>query len=146
MSDAETETSGDAARDFAVVDDYSAQEQWRERVAQELADGRSPEDVAAGLVAEDWAAEQAAEFVELVRWETRDERGVITRDRVARMAKGDGRLSPLGIFGLGTIGHLFRLRASLALLKKLGTCRRGQSAESAPAGSPPDSTGDARQS
>ena len=130
---------------FAVVDDYSDREAWRERAADGFSRGLPPDELIADLVAGGWERAEAEELVELVRRQTRDERGVTTRDSVARLAKGDGRTSPLGFFGMGTIAHFFKLRESFARLAKLGT-RRSQPEENAPDDASPGGSAGRRSS
>lgn len=65
-----------------VVDDFDARQTWGEWAVEQLAAGRTAEDVAAELVTNGWGEEDAAEMAEDARRATRHLRGVVTREQV----------------------------------------------------------------
>jgi hypothetical protein len=75
-----------AARLDSIVDDDESVWTCRQWAYDELAAGRSPEEVAADLVTNGWNPEQAEAMAEEARRQTRHLRGVVTRDDVARQA------------------------------------------------------------
>jgi MoxR-like ATPase len=104
--------------------------------ADGLLEGRTPEEVVAGLIELGWDPEQAEEMTELARKATRRQRGVVTRDDVAEMVERKHRhatsgmsaffRSGLGLFSL--FGFLTQLRETIRLNRKLKQMkqRRGE--------------------
>ncbi len=104
-----------------VVDDDTPREESRMWAIDQLRDGRSFDDVLTDLTESGWDAESAEQILEKARKFTRAERGVVTREQVAKAAKayyrggtGNGMLS-----GLPTIAAIRRLLYSFATLKFL---------------------------
>ena len=124
-----TPGNGDDASPFEnIVDDTEAREQSAEWAYGEIAGGRSPEDVAADLVANGWSQDDAEGIAEQARQRTRGRRGVTT-GQDARQAYGVGdpavarNATPLanGRFGLfGAIGGLFGAISRLWSTKNVG--------------------------
>ena len=79
----EPPTARDAALEH-VVDDLAARQECAEWAFEELSKGQTAEALTAELVSNGWGEEDAADLVEMVRRQTRDVRGVVTRDAVAR--------------------------------------------------------------
>src|SRR5262245_20340474 len=67
-----------------VVDDVLERDTARQSIAAQLLAGRIPEELVAELVASGWSQDDAEEMVEDGRKQTRAQRGVVTRDDVAR--------------------------------------------------------------
>jgi hypothetical protein len=84
MSDATRNSNDLASRLENIVDDSAAREQCAQWAREQILAGRSVEEVAAHLTCEGWQADEAAEIAEQARRETRDERGVTTREHVTR--------------------------------------------------------------
>jgi hypothetical protein len=111
-----------------IEDDVTTIHEAQMWAAAELVDGRSPEELTAQLTGEGWDADEAEQIVETARKETREERGVVTRDDVVRDLNVDyrratGGLSVAfrsGLFGLYgfTTGFLAALR-SVRKLKRV---------------------------
>jgi hypothetical protein len=111
-----------------IEDDETILHEAQYWAAEELIAGRSPEDLVAQLTGEEWDADEAERIVETARKETRQQRGVITRDDVVRDLNVDyrratGGLSVAfrsGLFGLYgfTTGFLAALR-SVRKLKRV---------------------------
>ncbi len=104
-----------------VVDDDTPREESRVWAIDQLRDGRSFDDVLADLIESGWDAESAEQILEKARKFTRPERGVVTREQVAKAANayhrsgsGNGMLA-----GLPTIAAIRRLLYSFATLKFL---------------------------
>ena len=122
-----TSGSGDDASPFEnIVDDSDAREQSAEWAYGELASGRSPEEVAADLVANGWSQDDAEGIAEQARQRTRGRRGVTT-GQDARQAFGVGNpavtrnATPLANPGMfGAVGGLFGAISRLWSTKKVG--------------------------
>lgn len=111
-----------------IVDDTDAREQSAEWAYSEIAGGRSPEEVAADLVANGWSQDDADSIAEQARQRTRGRRVVVT-GQDARQAYGVGNpavarnATPLanGRFGLfGAIGGLSGAISRLWSTKNVG--------------------------
>jgi hypothetical protein len=108
-----------------VEDDESAIHEARLWAAEELVNGRSPEELLAQMLAGGWQTDQAQQTIETARQETRQQRGVITRDDVVRDLNADyrratGGLSVAfrsGLFGLYgfTTGFMAAVRSARRL-------------------------------
>ena len=109
-----TDPAADAALSH-VVDDTDGRDEAAEWAAGELLRGRPFEDVSADLVGRGWPAEAAGRIVEAAREATRRDRGVRTREDVARgVARRYARsvrlvrwLVILGIVAVAVIGSMF---------------------------------------
>jgi hypothetical protein len=120
-----------------VVDDLTVKEQWADWIHAELATGRTAEQIAADMVDQGWDSDEAAELVETVRKLTRAERGVVTREEVARANYKSYRSStsrlPFVAFGidLGLVVAAMNLIRSVLGLRALSRLfrRRSRSAE-----------------
>jgi hypothetical protein len=66
-----------------IVDDGAARQECADWVLGEIGGGRSPEEVAADLVAAGWSADDAEQFCEEARRRTRHLRGGVSREEVA---------------------------------------------------------------
>jgi hypothetical protein len=66
-----------------IVDDFDARRSWSDWAVDQMASGRTAEEVAAELVVNGWGEEEAAEMAEAARKATRHLRGAITRAEVA---------------------------------------------------------------
>jgi hypothetical protein len=85
-----------------VVDDVEAREQSAKWAYEQLAEGRTPEEVEAALVASGWPPSDAATMAEEARRQTRHLRGVITRDDVARVSEARYRRAMADPGGVGS--------------------------------------------
>jgi hypothetical protein len=98
-----------------VIDDTDGRAEALAWAADELLRGRAFEDVSAELAAQGWADEAAGAIVEEAREATRRQRGVRTRDDVARgVARRYARSTRLvrwlviiGIVAVAVIGSMF---------------------------------------
>lgn len=118
-----------------IVDDESGHAQCSEWALDEIASGRSPEEVAADLVANGWAQHDAEEICEAARRQTRPTRGTTSRQQVAsafgandpnviRSATPFARSGMFGAFGmLGAFGNFFRAIARFQSTKNVGRKR-----------------------
>lgn len=109
-----------------VVDDLAPKESAADWVYDEMRQGRTLEDLTDELLAQGWSRDDADEIVEFVRKETRKERGVQTREDVARStyasyAASIGRL-PYLLFG-GIFVVASNLLRSLRGMRKDGRAR-----------------------
>jgi hypothetical protein len=121
-----------------IEDDESVAHEATLWAADELIEGRTPEQLLADLIEQGWEHDQAERIVETARKETRAQRGVVTRDDVAREMNADyrratGGLSVAfrsGLFGLYgfTAGFMAALR-SVRKLKAMVQRNRIESSE-----------------
>src|SRR3954469_23310389 len=74
-----------------IVDDDPLPKETVEWAIEQLLDGREFDQVGAELVESGWPAEQAERIVEEARKQTRNERGVITRETVNRAVTANYR-------------------------------------------------------
>jgi hypothetical protein len=121
-----------------IEDDETALHEAQLWAAEQLIQGRTPEELIAQMTTDGWDTDQAEQIVETARKETRQQRGVITRDDVVREMNVDyrratGGLSVAfrsGLFGLYgfTTGFLAALRSA----RKLKRILRNHRDESAP--------------
>ncbi len=105
-----------------VVDDLAYREETADWIREQLLHERVAEEVVSELVAQGWDAEEAHSLVEQVRRLTRRERGVVTREDVAREANrryGKG-MSGGWMVGMPTLASARRLMHSLGNLLGLG--------------------------
>ena len=104
-----------------VVDDATPREESYRWAIERLQSGRSFDDVLADLIESGWDVETAEQILELARKETRDERGVITREQVARTTRAYYRGGMGGgmLAGMPAIAALRRLLYSIATIKFL---------------------------
>jgi len=111
-----------------VVDDYAPRQDAVEWAAAELAGGRAFEEVTAELEQGGWVAGDAAEIVEAARRESRSERGVVTREQIAREANRRYRqgLASGWMIGFPTVAALKRLVHAVAHVAMLHRVRRGR--------------------
>jgi len=110
----------------AIVDDDTPREEARLWSIEQLRTGRSFDEVLAELMDEGWSPEHAELILEYARQQTRDERGVVTREQVAKATDAYYRGGTGGgIFaGMPTISAMRRLLYSIATLKFLRSKRR----------------------
>src|SRR5438876_10584516 len=73
-----------AARLENIVDDSEAREQCARWAREQILAGRPVEDVAANLTTAGWQPDEAGEIAEQARRETREQRGLTTRQQVKR--------------------------------------------------------------
>ena len=87
----------------------------------QLRDGHSFDEVMAGLIDSGWDAETAGQILEDARKFTRYERGVVTREQVAKatLAYHHGGMGNGMMAGLPSFAALRRLLYSIATLKFL---------------------------
>jgi hypothetical protein len=111
-----------------VVDDYAPRQDAVEWATAELAAGRAFEAVTAELEQGGWPAADAAEIVEAARRESRAERGVVTREQIAREANRRYRqgLASGWMVGFPTVAALKRLVHAVAHLAVLRRLRRAR--------------------
>jgi hypothetical protein len=112
--------SSDPALLDHIVDDFDAKRSWSDWAVDQMAAGRTAEEVAAELVANGWGEEDAAEMAEAARKATRHLRGAITREEVAgeyhaRYRKGTA-LRWFSVFP--SFASLWRLLNSVGGLRK----------------------------
>jgi hypothetical protein len=117
-----------AALEHVIADEVIDPEglQW---AAEELLTGREPADLVAELLGNGWQEPAAERVVETARQQTRDERGVLTRDRVVRDLNVDYRRATAGmsvafrsgLFGL--YGFTTGVMAAWRTLRKLARFR-----------------------
>ncbi len=69
-----------------VVDDLGPKEECADWILAQMTAGRPAEDLTAELIDQGWNPDDAESLVEYVRRATRHERGVVTREDVARTA------------------------------------------------------------
>jgi hypothetical protein len=108
-----------------IEDDQTVAHEATLWAIDELINGRTFEQLQADLTGQGWDADQAERIVEIARQETRAQRGVITRDDVAREMNADyrratGGLSVAfrsGLFGL--YGFTTGFMAALRSVRKL---------------------------
>ena len=113
-----------------IVDDESSRAQCSEWALDEIASGRSPEDVAADLIANGWAQHDAEEICEAARRRTRSSRGVTSREEVAgafgvndpNVTRNATPFANPGMFG--AIGGFFRAITRMRSTKDIG--KRGR--------------------
>jgi hypothetical protein len=119
-----------------VVDDDTPRMEAVDWAAEEVYDGRDFEPVAAALVEGGWEPGAAEDLVEEARRRTREQRGVLTRDRVVGRADALYRRSTSRWFvGMPMLAAVWRLLHSLATLAVLR--RTGGTARSDDRGVPP---------
>src|SRR3982751_3184852 len=108
-----------------VVDDDTPRAEAVDWAAEELYDGRDFDQVTAALLEAGWEPEAAEEVVEEARRRTRDQRGVLTRDRVVGRAEALYRRSTsrwfVGMPMLAAVWRLLHSLATLAALRRTGT-------------------------
>jgi hypothetical protein len=109
--------SGENSEFDRIVDDETSRREAVEWAADELTDGRSFEEVAAGLAAAGWPAELAGEILESARQATRGFRGAVTRDEVVREANRNYRKG----LGLGWFAGFPSISAAIRLLYSIGS-------------------------
>ncbi|HEY2589490.1 MAG TPA: hypothetical protein VGI81_27335 [Tepidisphaeraceae bacterium] len=97
------------------MDDLSAKEHCADWILEQMTGGRAPEQITADLCGQGWDPEEAEALVEYVRKATRRERGVVTRDDVARSANRRYRQSwaPRWFSGMPTLSSGVRLLSGL---------------------------------
>jgi hypothetical protein len=108
-----------------IEDDETVNHEASRWAAEQLVDGNSPEALVAQLLTEGWEPHQAEQIVETARRETRQQRGVVTREDVVRDLNVDYRRATgglsvafrsglFGIYGF-TTGFLAALRSARKL-------------------------------
>jgi hypothetical protein len=106
-----------------IVDDESARAQCSEWALDEIASGRSPEEVAADLVANGWAQHDAEEICEAARRQTRSRRGVASRQEVASaFGANDPNVirDAINPSKFGALGNFFRAITRMRSTKDIG--------------------------
>jgi hypothetical protein len=113
--------STDSAPLEHIVDDFDAKRGWSDWAVDQLAAGRTAEDVAAELVGNGWGEEEAAEMAESARKATRHLRGAITRQEVAgEFAARYHKATALRWFSaFPSFSSLWRLLNSVGGLRKI---------------------------
>jgi hypothetical protein len=84
MADSQDEDSADNSPFDHIIDDEGPRKECADWAFGEIGGGRSPEEVAADLVANGWPEYDAEEICERARKETRHLRAGTTRDDVSR--------------------------------------------------------------
>ncbi len=104
-----------------IVDDSAAREQATEWARDELLAGRNADELTAELIEQGWDEDDARLMVEAERKDTRAERGVLTRDAVARGAEKAyrGAFSGGWVTGFPTIASARRLMHAIASMRWL---------------------------
>ena len=127
MNNAPHDDADEAASRLAgVVDDSAARDECTSWACDELAAGRSAEDVAAELVTNGWTTADAEDIAEQARRRTRHHRGVVTRGDVGRAyGAGDPNVTRDAIpFAkpsmFGAVGNLIRAFFRLWVTKDVG--------------------------
>jgi hypothetical protein len=120
--------------------DFEAHDEARQWAADELVDGRSPDDVIADLAGQGWDIESAEEITEFARKATRRQRGVVTRNDVARLVEAKHRKATTGMaaffrsgIGLFAIfGFLTHLRETIKLNRQFKAMKKRREDELPP--------------
>jgi len=113
-----------------IVDDHTARTECTDWAIGEIATGRSPEEVAADLIANGWSTEDAESIAETARRQTRSSRGGTSRQEVASAFGADdpnvmrnsipfAKPSPFG-----AIGNLIRAFTRFNSTKNAGKPRK----------------------
>ena len=113
-----------------IVDDGPARQLCAEWALSEIAGGRSPEDVAADLVANGWSSDDAEQICEQARRATRHLRGGTSREEVARafgvrdanVMRNATPFTKPDMFG--PLGQFFRALFRFLSLKDVGKRKR----------------------
>ena len=117
---------GPAAPLEHVVDDDTPRREAIHWAADELFADRTFDQVTASLVEGGWSEDVAQEIVEAARQQTRDQRGVLTRDRIVGSADAYYRRATGRWFvGMPVLAAAWRLLHSLATLAALRRATRG---------------------
>ena len=112
-----------------IVDDQTSRTQCTDWAIGEIAGGRTPEDVAAALIANGWPKDDAEEICEIARRQTRSARGAVSRQDVASAFGADdpniiGNATPFARPGLfGALGGLLRAITRFRATRKIGKRR-----------------------
>jgi len=102
-----------------VVDDATPREESTTWAADQLVAGRAFETVQTELVESGWDDESAGAIVEEARQRTRDVRGVVTREQVARTIHANYRAA----IGGGMLSAFPSIAAIRRLLFSIGTMK-----------------------
>lgn len=113
-----------------IVDDSAARSECTDWAIGEVASGRSPEEVAADLIANGWSNEDAETIAETARKQTRSSRGGTSRQEVATAFGADdpnvmrntipfAKPSPFG-----AVGNLIRAFTRFNSTKNIGRPKR----------------------
>ena len=113
-----------------VIDDDTPRREATHWAADELFADRTFDEVTASLVEGGWSEDSAQEIVEAARQQTRDQRGVLTRDRVVGSADAYYRRATgrwfVGMPVLAAAWRLLHSRATLAALRRATRGDRGK--------------------
>lgn len=82
--------AGMAAALDHVVDDLGARQECADWIFGQLSNGEAAESIVKSLEGNGWTTENAVELVELVRCQTRSERGIVTREDIVRATRRRG--------------------------------------------------------
>ena len=109
-----------------IIDDDTPRQEAIHWAADELFADHTFDEVAASLVEGGWSEDAAQEIVEAARQQTRDQRGVLTRDRIVGSADAYYRRATGRWFvGMPVLAAAWRLLHSLATLAALRRATRG---------------------